>query len=538
MEIVVVLAALLLIISTLSYLGYPLLWNDEADTAMFGRSIQEHGYPKPKLGANTLYHMPHPDLTLGVKESIDAFIPHGWAQYYIAAAADKLTNLSDQLHIKTALLRLPFALIGITGIFLLALLITKVFASRKQKFIGAILFLTLVLLTPNIALHLREVRYYPLVIFLIGYLSFLFYKIYIEEKVNTGLYKWLLVFALWLLYNTFAPVFFIFVATAAIWLFYLWLQDYLTSKNWKRSWIRQWPRWWPWLTSLISGLPLLWLYETFFIARVTAQQFNFGFSDYLDNIGAIITFLSQTGSLYLLIVTVAITLILKFREHQVWNSAEKLFLFLCLLFAVYLLGIARIPFLFERYFIELRLLILIIISLSIVINIQQLNKIGSQSFNKIAYATMIGVLILLGVLLRWEYISGYWSQLTNRYYGPTGYAVKYLKSVYQDPSDLIIATNYEEQVYMYYLKSRVIVGYVGNNLAEDRGLSPDVIIYRRDWTGHEDIFTDYLEKDDYRVISLPIMDYKYNNIAESCCHLYTSPLTRDYNKQLKIFLRQ
>ncbi len=70
----------------LAGLGAPLLWQDEADTAMFGRRILEYGYPKVHDPRNTVYGVHHP-LELGVQPLLDAYLGSPWAQYYFAAPA-------------------------------------------------------------------------------------------------------------------------------------------------------------------------------------------------------------------------------------------------------------------------------------------------------------------------------------------------------------------------------------------------------------------------------------------------------------------
>src|SRR5262245_11879089 len=57
--------------SVLAGLGAPLLWQDEAETAVFGRTVLEFGFPKVHVGRNVLYGVHHP-LAVGVREPLDA----------------------------------------------------------------------------------------------------------------------------------------------------------------------------------------------------------------------------------------------------------------------------------------------------------------------------------------------------------------------------------------------------------------------------------------------------------------------------------
>jgi hypothetical protein len=68
---------------------------------------------------------------------------------------------------------------------------------------------------------------------------------------------------------------------------------------------------------------------------------------------------------------------------------------------------------------------------------------------------------------------------------------------------------------MYYLDSKVIVGYVGNNLEEDMQMVPDIVIFRKGWRNLDPkIFIDFLVRRRYERISFPVVDYKVNNIPE------------------------
>ena len=42
---------------------------------------------------------------------------------------------------------------------------------------------------------------------------------------------------------------------------------------------------------------------------------------------------------------------------------------------------------------------------------------------------------------------------------PLDYVIPYLAERYPDPASLVIATNYEEPAFMFYLGSRVLVGF-------------------------------------------------------------------------------
>ena len=54
-------------------LAWPLLWQDEGESAMFARRVLEYGYPKVHGERNVVYQFGF-DVAQGVKERHDAYI--------------------------------------------------------------------------------------------------------------------------------------------------------------------------------------------------------------------------------------------------------------------------------------------------------------------------------------------------------------------------------------------------------------------------------------------------------------------------------
>ncbi len=75
----------------------------------------------------------------------------------------------------------------------------------------------------------------------------------------------------------------------------------------------------------------------------------------------------------------------------------------------------------------------------------------------------------------------------------------------------MIATNYEDPAYMYYLGSHVIVGYYGANLAADIELYPDIIV-PRPWANQRDSLRKLAERGEYEIKSFPVKSLMANNI--------------------------
>ncbi len=108
-------AVVLVGIALFRHLSYPLMWADEAETAMFAERVLAHGYPKVHGPRNVIYQF-GPNAVLGVKEGPDAYIGTTWGQFYFAVPGLLWARGSDDLYTRTLRARLPFALAGGVGI--------------------------------------------------------------------------------------------------------------------------------------------------------------------------------------------------------------------------------------------------------------------------------------------------------------------------------------------------------------------------------------------------------------------------------------
>src|SRR5206468_2207036 len=99
-------------------LGQPLLWEDEAETAMHGRNVLEYGVPKMHVGHNIVYGAPLP-LALGRNEALDAYVGSPWGQYFFAAPAVAWSEGARDLAARTWRMRLLLApvLFGLFNLF-------------------------------------------------------------------------------------------------------------------------------------------------------------------------------------------------------------------------------------------------------------------------------------------------------------------------------------------------------------------------------------------------------------------------------------
>ncbi len=142
-------------------------------------------------------------------------------------------------------------------------------------------------------------------------------------------------------------------------------------------------------------------------------------------------------------------------------------------------------------------------------------------------------------MFKFEGIKGYFYELTHKYKGPMDFFVEYVVENYPSSEDIIIATNYEEYVLMYYLGSRVVVGYVGNNLEEDLKVTPDIVLVRKNRPNFINELSSFLKKGNYKEVTLDVYDYQVNNIPEMTLplrHLFATPKTDRQEEKLSFYI--
>ncbi|MGZ6230541.1 MAG: hypothetical protein ACXWMO_07235 [Syntrophales bacterium] len=531
----------LFLVSLFQNISYPLLWADESITVMHGKRVLEYGYPKVHDGKNVVYDLRHSNPRLGVDERTDAYIGGAnWGMYYVAAIAVKLAELSDDFFTKTAILRIPFALAGLIGLVILGLVGAEFFDSKSSKKGFWVLFAFFEIISILLVLHLREVRYYSLTVFLTALIIFVYTRFRILEKTRYSTYAVLLTISLFFLFVTFAPVYFIFLIAISLYesigILKALLSGYTNSnsriaagmpsldqsfKNYLRSLL-------PVILSLIVVSPLISFFKTFYIAEEMAK-FNFllfGISKwnmYLYNLSIIWRYFTSFDLTYLVIFLKLCLLLacvrFSFKDGPSSNTRKLMFSnFLTIIFIVYFFAIARIPnFPFTRYLILLQpvLAVMIILDMVLIFNLISIRLPQVGKYYKVILLMVFVGFILNHIGKNIDYIEGHVYELSHQYKGPLDYLIPFIKETYGDTDKLVIATNYEETSFMYYLGSKVIIGYVGNNLEQDTRLEPDIVIFRKGWRNLDPkIFIDFLTRHSYQRVSFPVFDYKVNNIPE------------------------
>jgi hypothetical protein len=539
-------------------------------TVMHGKRVLEFGYPKVHDGKNVVYDLRHSNPRLGVDEKTDAYIGGAnWGMYYVAAVAVKLAQMTDDIFTKTAILRIPFALTGLIGLAILGLLGTEFFETRSSKKRFCVLFAFIELLSIPLVLHLREARYYALTGFLTALVTYIYTRYRILKKDNYLSYSVLLTLSLFLLFVTFSPGYFIFLI--ALFLFEsIGFVKFLFTKYANKKcqiipgmpslnipWTHYLRNLLPLILSLITVSPLISFFKTFYIAEEMAK-FNFLLSGiskldmYLVNLSVIWNYFRTFDFIYLAIFLKLCLLFSFIRlgdKEIVPRDIRKLMFsnFLTVIFIVYFFAIGQIPnFPFTRYLIPLQpvLAVMIIFDLVLVYNMISLQPPHWVQYYKVLLLVGFIGLISINVSRNIGYLEGHVYELFHQYKGPLDYLIPFIKERYGDTDKLVIATNYEETSFMYYLDSKVIIGYVGNNLEQDIRMVPDIVIYRKGWRDLDPkIFIDFLSQHPYQRISFPVFDYRVNNIPElnlspEYQHQFRTLTTEDERMKVNIFLKK
>lgn len=523
-------------------IAYPLLWNDEAETAVFANRILDYGYPKIDDNKNALYLFEAPGKIAWDKKT-GAYIGSNWGQYYYSVMGAILAKKENDIYKKTALLRLPFAIIGLTGLGVMTLSAIGLFKKNtSSKLLFLSLFALFELLSIPLILHLREVRYYSPLIFLLACLFYVYINHKFFDPTRYFYYISSTILLMFFLFNTFSPAYFIFSATVILYEF----SDFLKNPKIKiRSFIVNMA---PFIVSAILTAPLLIFFRTFHISGEYARFAQGYCAPYHIRVFEIVNFFLHYDFLWLVIGIKCILLSLKLYSHPETNRKFQISNLLSLFFVIYVVVIAKmpLPILFQRYYIAIQPILALILLVDLFNAFELISNIKDGNFKrrlKAMFAFLITAIFLLTGINKIEPIKRHFYEITHRYRGPLDFVIPYIKANYKDPERLIIATNYEEPSYMYYLGSKVIVGFVGNNLEEDSKMQPDIIVPRKQRLfGQQRAFAEFLQKGRYRKNSFPVLDYLVNNMPEighgRFSHLYKTPLATNENERLDIFIRQ
>jgi hypothetical protein len=110
-------------------------------------------------------------------------------------------------------------------------------------------------------------------------------------------------------------------------------------------------------------------------------------------------------------------------------------------------------------------------------------------------------------------LAGRVAELREPYRGPLDHAIPYLAEHYAKPADLVIATNYDDLSFMFYLGATTVLGYYAPERERDLGFVPDVII-PRPWPVHLPALARLATQGTYVMNSFPVANVRANNLPD------------------------
>lgn len=502
-------ACALFLVSLFARIGTPLIWNDEAETAMYGTRILRYGYPKVNDGKNNLYVYDGPTQMRAYDARHDANVYFGWVQFYFAAPGAWVAQHFSDPNVRTAIMRVPYALAGTLALTLFILIITKWF---RRRLLVASAFIVLSGLCIPLVLHMREVRYYSLALLCLAGVTWLYTQHCVHARLTYRKYFWGMCSLLVLTFTTFHPLFFICIATLGI----------FALVKAQQGWPVALRAFAPLVIAFVAVMPIAKYFRTFQLTQDLNHRYGFGLNDYLRNIWVILNDLTKSSFLVPVII-IAVLCILLYRDaaphvRQRVKLQLHTFVFLATLVVITLAAISSTVIIFQRYYLYIMPLLTCMFMLSVAScsTLLTLHE-GTERMQQVKTWFMRGLIVTAAIplLLSARNITGHVREIITPYKGTVDYTVSYIREHYPDPSKLVIATNYEEQSLMFYLGSRVTVGQVLNNLAEDLTYQPDVIIPRASsMTRSLPYLEELRRKAIYRMVTFPIADYKVNNIPD------------------------
>ena len=492
-------------------LAHPLLWQDEGETAMFATRVLEYGYPKVHGARNVVYEFGS-NVAIGVDEATDAYIGKTWGDFYFAVPGLVWARGAGDPYTRTFRLRLPFALAGAVGLAVMLWGVLPAVAPRRRVGFAAA-FAALCSVSISLLLHLREVRYYPLLVLVLGALLALHLRRRLASPERWRLHAVAAGSLSLLLFQVFHLAWFaataLLVADAAhgVWRAPAGGGD--RARRLARELL-------PHAIGALLALPWIVFLETFQVARGFAEHVGVSVAGYLANAGSVLAHFARHE---LLLPAAGCRAAVAWRRRSAAAAptpAGRVSARLLGFAAGYAVIGCVNPLVYERYFVVLSPLV----TLAFLLDAHALVEAARRPRRG---ALALAVLVAAALLPRATAVAGRLAELREPVRGPLDFAVAHLRERYPDPSTLVIATNYEAHPLMYYLGSHVIVGLSGNNLARERDLVPDVVIPRRSWPRTLPQLRRYLARARYREEPLPVADTRYNNIPA----LSASPATPD-----------
>ena len=415
-------------------LGNHYLWQDEAETALLGKSVLTYGFPRGTDGVNFFSQL------LGGEYGADyVWKWHTWFPFYIVAASFKIFGET------TFSARLPFALFGAATVLMVYLYVLELWENCRTALISVFL---LTVSVPFLILC-RQCRYYSVSAFF-SVMGLYFFQRMIKGKRYAV--PWYLL-SFFLLFHT------NYVHAACFLFSNLICCGYLVRKKPVKFLLKYL---YTFMGAFVIVLPwLIWLSKTNYQKQqygVTSLNLLNAFSNFsvflLEVFESVVTY-PVTAILTLFFVVAAIRS--NNNQKVEWSTVITPLLFIVTVLAVHAIS-SPVPFF--RY---LSPVIPVIICLL------------AFFFERVFTFNLIAGICLLTVFVANQPLKDYYYELTHDYNGPVGGIVKFLKENAR-PDDTVAIT-YEDLPLKFYTPLRVVGGLTGEDLTP--ALTAEWVIVRK-----------------------------------------------------------
>jgi hypothetical protein len=538
--------------SLFRHISYPLLWNDESYGAMSASRVLQYGYPKIHDERGNPVFEPHKTFTPEkfYNETWDISTGMAWGNEYFLTPGVFLSGFTDDIYQKTALVRLPFAIAGFLGLLILMHSSGKLFSSLPSRRWMQISFILMELCSISLVLHLREARFYSLMILIQSILFYIYLDFNIFKKckpyINISLAAFIFFISYSINYAFFCILFCCWIAVHGIFL----VLD--SDLNWKKPRGSDWKNFFivisPVFLSFLIVLPFeLLIFKTY----KSTQMLKHSDSHYLITFGHVFNSFIKYEWLAIALFFKSVFISMFFFRKRMpedirfeFNRFFTVSIFLNILFVVSILAVCGINVRFySRYIIPFQPILVLLVALEGYAVLKLLFYYSRVSaWIKGFVLVLAGILLMMNIQAQIPFIRQHITELRYPYKGPLDFIIPYIQKNYKNTNDLVIATNYETYSYMFYLKSHVLLGYIPLHLSQDLEYTPDILIDRKIvWERNPDHFNHYLNKARYMKINFPVIDYPVNCSPELyfcdrlVCHHFRTVYTNNLNMQTIIY---
>jgi hypothetical protein len=521
----VVLAVVLAIfaVSLFKHLSYPLLWNDESYGAMNGKRILTYGYPKVHDGKNCVFE-PLREIPwepfYDAKHDVCRYIP--WGNEYLSVPGAFLSSLTDDIFLKTALARLPFAVYGFFGLLLFAFAFRPLFADQRTFLAFSALFFLFELFSISLVLHLREARYYSAAVLLVAVFCVIAVRFFIVKSLSKRKYVVAMTALCVISYFVNYVLTIVFWGVIVVWTAAGCVSIMVSKKRIDRNAL---------FGHLLALLPLMVSaaliapFEVYFrtlqTARLLTGMVQSPWDHQFRQFGHFIRYFWANEFLLAGFVIKLCACVAAIRMVTQKSASEALkplgggILLLNLFFLVGAALVTRSPLLlFTRSFIYLQPVWVLAMAGEFLFCMRWIRY--GENRQKLLRSFLIGSAALFGynATLQIPQIMGHVHEMVIPYRGPLDFIIPFIKAKYGRTDTLVIACDYESTSFMFYLDAKVLVGYVPTDLQEDLRYIPDIIVCRQPGLPHTAILDRFLAKAPYTAVFFPVVNSPVNNIPE------------------------